>query len=141
MPPRFPAEILAKYPHMAPLDVPVWEKFLIQHGPEFTGFDYDVRVGKGITPAADLPEPYRSDAIMLSQKRIDVVGYRPSGIWIIEVKPQASIAALGQVLTYTELFIATRRHDLPVTPIVVCESIDTDMAEIFKSKAIQLVLV
>ena len=139
--PRFLPELLAKYPHMAPQDVPIWTRFLASYGPRFTGIDYDVRVGKGITPPADLPEPYASDAILLTQKRIDAVGYTPTAIWVIEVKPEASISALGQILTYTDLFRASRKPDHPVLSVIVCETIDADILPIFKRQGITLLTV
>jgi hypothetical protein len=141
MSPRFQPELLAKYPHMAPQDVPVWERFLATEAARFTGIDYDVRVGQGITPSPETDPAIARDAVLLTQKRIDAVTFGPDEIWIIEVKPEASISALGQLLTYTDLFIASRKPDLPVRSVLICETIDRDMAQIFKKHNITVIQV
>lgn len=139
--PRFSPEILSKYPHMSPLDIPVWETFLKEQGNLFTAFDYDVRVGTGIDPGPSYDDATRRDAILLTQKRIDAVGFREGEIWVIEVKPQASIGALGQLITYTELFIAYKKPDLPVRSIVVCNTVDPEVRDIFKTHGITVIQV
>ena len=139
--PRFSPEILSKYPHMAPQDIPVWEAFLREQASQFTAFDYDVRVGKGIDPGPTYNDETRQDAILLTQKRIDAVGFRDNEVWIIEVKPQASISALGQLLTYTELFIAYKKPDLTVRSVVVCNSVDQEVRDIFKKHNITVIQV
>jgi hypothetical protein len=139
--PRFSPEILAKYPHMAPQDIPVWELFLREQGKDFTGFDYDVRVGTGTDPGEDYDASTRKDAILLTQKRIDAIGFKDNEIWIIEVKPQASISALGQILTYTDLFLAHKKPILPVRSVVVCSAIDPEVRDTFKKNNVTLIQV
>ena len=36
-----------KYPHLLPVDVPVWERFLSLFGDMYKSIDYDIRVGHG----------------------------------------------------------------------------------------------
>ncbi len=42
---RFPFKILAKYPHMKPEDIAVWERFINKNPGYFDTVDYDVHLG------------------------------------------------------------------------------------------------
>ena len=102
--PLFPPEKLVRYPHLMVGDVEIWERYLELHAKEWTGFRYDVRVGEGIELPKSQPEYIRGMALALTEKRIDVVGEKGNDVWIIEVKPNAMLSAVGQVLSYQVLF-------------------------------------
>lgn len=119
--PIFAPEKLRRYPHMFPLDISIWERFLEKVGSEYTGFDYDVKVGTGSTPLENTPPEYARMQDILSKFRIDVVGYKPSQIEIMEVKPEASTVAIGQVLTYLELYKRDAQPTLPVIGVIITD--------------------
>lgn len=102
--PRFGNEKLRKYPHMFPNDIEIWERFLDKYGELYTGFDYDIKVGSGSLQAPDLTPNYARMQDILSKYRIDCVGYKGSSTYIIEVKPEASTVAIGQIIAYTNLY-------------------------------------
>lgn len=102
--PLFPPEKLVRYPHLMVQDVLIWERYLEQHATEWIGFRYDVRVGEGIELPESEPEYIRGMALALTEKRIDVLGEKGNEVWIIEVKPNAMLSAVGQVLSYQVLF-------------------------------------
>ncbi len=89
---------------MAVNDVPIWERWLELHASEFEGFDYDVRVGRGRNAPASFSPEFRKDITDLTQMRIDAVAVQSGLIDIIEVKQNAGASAIGQVLTYKELY-------------------------------------
>jgi len=101
------------YTHLLGADVPIWERFLEKFADDFTSFEYDVHVGNGITAPEDWPEEYRRMTKILSQKRIDVVAHKETELWIIEIKKEAGLGALGQVLGYILLhqqdFVTTKK--------------------------------
>ena len=113
--PSFDPIKLRKYPHMFVHDIAIWERFLDEHGKDFTGFSYDIKVGTGTTLPKKTPEEYRRMADILSRYRIDAVGFKANQIEIIEVKPEASTVAIGQVITYVDLY---RRDYNPTVTIV-----------------------
>ena len=123
---------MAKYPHLLPNERRIWEKFLELMGKKWERFEYDVRVGKGIDPGPKVPEPWRSLAIKLTQKRIDVVGYAEDGIWLFEVKPDASLGALGQVLAYKYLYMRDKQPTEPVHVAIVTNRTFPDEKEIYR---------
>ena len=70
---RFPYKHLAKYPHMQPEDVNVWD-FFVETTPDFfETCDYDVTVGEGAKQNPEHPENIQYDGKILTQKKIDVV--------------------------------------------------------------------
>lgn len=123
----FPPDYRGKYPHMFPLDVAVWERFLDQYGSEYTGFQYDIMVGKKCRMFPRWEESYRRDAEVLSKLRIDVVGIKPSSLDIIEVKPRGNMASVGQILTYLEHYMADYGPSVPVRGLLVCGDIDQNI--------------
>jgi hypothetical protein len=139
--PRFPPELLKKYPQMSPDDVPIWSDFLLQYASNYLGFDYNVRVGEGTTPVATTDTELIKWTKILTQKRIDAVGYKTNSIEIFEVKPRAGITALGQVISYLALYRETFNPTLPITGTVVCDVQDPDLADIYARHGIKVVRV
>jgi len=130
-----------KYPHMMPLEVPIWDRFLASTDLSFVRIDYDVHVGRGapIRPEYSPGEIRQVHAI--TRKRIDAVGYTPSVIWIFEVKPRAGHAAAGALQNYRRLFRLERRSPLPVRLAVVCERVEWDVLEWYRDLGISIFLV
>ena len=102
--PLFPPEKLVRYPHLMVSDVAIWERYLERYAKEWDGFRYDVRVGEGLILPDGQPGYIKAMALALTEKRIDVVGEKGQEVWIIEVKPNAMLSAVGQVLSYQVLF-------------------------------------
>jgi len=117
---------MAKYPHMLPNEVPIWEKFLSIWGDQFTDYRYDVHVGHGEDPGPDYPDPWRSLAIKLTQKRIDAVAKRDGVLYIFEVKPDAGLSALGQLKAYRVLYRETFGYRGPLRLAVVTTRLNRD---------------
>jgi hypothetical protein len=104
---KFAFDIQSHYPHMKPADVLIWEAFIRGNPGFFDSVDYDVPVGEGAPFLPESEEAFVSDYRLLTQKKIDVVGYRDNEVWLIEVKPNAGSKALGQILTYEKLYSKT----------------------------------
>ena len=138
---RFPPEKLAKYPHMSIDDIPVWEKFLEGYASYYESFDYDIRVGEGEEPLPSLEPKYQEMARALTQKRIDAIGYRDNEIWIFEVKPRAAISALGQIISYTDLYYLTHQPSETIIPAIICNSVDSDVRQLLELRKINIIIV
>ena len=135
-PPRFPSTRLVKYPHLLASDIPIWERFIDLHGPKFDGFDYDVHVGKGIEPPADVPPNIRNMAIHLTQKRIDAVGHQPGKLWLIEVKERPGVGAVGQIISYITLYRRQFNPQLKLIPAIVADIIEPDIRTVLADHSI-----
>lgn len=130
-----------KYPHLLPREVEIWERFLAQYGMMFSGFSYDVRVGEGIQVRPEWGDEIARMAKLLTQKRIDVVAYRPGEIWIIEIKPHAGLSALGQVIAYEDLYRTKYSPQEAIRKAIICETVDPDLPPLLAQRDIQLFLV
>ncbi len=96
-------------------------------GDNFLGFDYDVHVGAGLEPTPATRPNLQGMWLSLTQKRIDVVGYRGNEIWLIEIKDRPMTASVGQVLSYDVLYKKDFHPTLPVVLAVVAGIIEPDI--------------
>src|SRR5713101_2765542 len=106
---------------MAKRDVEVWTRFLNTYADRFFGFAYNVAMG-GVRP--ELPDftPQDADAWQYHNGlKIDACGYAMDSIWIIEVKPEAQVGALGAVLAYTMVADREQIFDRALKSVLVCE--------------------
>ena len=130
-----------KYPHMMPLEVPIWDRFLASTDIQFTRLIYDVHVGEG-APIPEYASPAEVTQIQaITRKRIDVVGWSQGSVWLFEVKSRAGQAAAGQLLNYKRLF---RREYRPLAPIrlaVVCERLEWDVEDYYRELGITVFIV
>ena len=139
-PRTFPPTQLSKFPRMSPQDIPLWRRFLTLHGKDYTRIEYDVRVGQGITTAPDIPEHLQADWIQLTQKRIDAVAHASNRIDIIEVKPRAATTALGQILTYINLYRDTFSPSKQLRAVVITDTITQDDFAVYERFNIAVVV-
>jgi hypothetical protein len=118
---------MTSLPGALPSETALVQTWLREHGGDYTGFDYNVRVGDGTPPPATMPEPWRSQALDNSRKIIDVVAYRGGGVVLLEAKGRINPDTVGQIYTYRVLW--TRQHpDLPVLDVGAIGAIlDADM--------------
>jgi len=120
-----------RYPHMSSSDCKIWSRALSLGLVCFDRYEYDVCLGG--KAAAKVPHEHELKPMWdsLCKKRIDVIGWTGKEATIIEVKPSAGFAALGQILGYAWLW--TREHPDVTTarPIIVCDYLDEDLPEFF----------
>ena len=138
---RFIFKKLAKYPHMKPADVEIWEQFIRAKRDFFDRVDYDFPVGDGadfLPTGEDTPEGRENK---LYQRKIDVVGYKGDAVTLIELKPLADTEALGQIITYGDLYAKERDTIFVVNLMVIAGKIMTEMKEIYARKNIAVIIV
>ena len=91
-------------PHMAPLDVLLWERCRSNFSAETLRWYFDVAVGEGSGIHAALPDPYALAYYRLTRKRIDAVA-ESADVWnLLELRPNAGLGALGAIQTYRSLW-------------------------------------
>lgn len=117
-----------RYTHMAKRDLAVWERFLDQVGAAFLGVAYDVAVG-GVVPGPEVPnEADRRMWQYSTALRIDAVLFAADLVHVVEVRPYATVSALGAALCYTLVLERERVTSLPLQAAIVCEGIQKDVA-------------
>ena len=113
--------------HMSKGDSYLWSKFLDKYPNLYYHYEYDVRVGQGVTLPGTSPEWLRKSARDLSRKRIDVVGHGIKTIAVIEVRVNAKANVLGDLIAYKFLYVNAASPQKPVIPILVTDSVDADL--------------
>lgn len=131
LPPGQQPVLRPHYPHMLQEDNSVWSKFLSSDADRISELWYDLKVGEPIFLSADATEMERKIANGVSRKRIDVVCHVEENYWVVEIKPLASMLAIGQALTYARLFALEYEVVGRVVPVIVCDYIDADLVDEF----------
>jgi hypothetical protein len=115
------------YPNMAKRDVEVWTRFLNRHAADFSGFAYDVGVGGLRVSLPDFSDDDADAWQYHTALKIDACGMTDTSVWVIEVKPEAQVGALGAVLAYTMVLDRERVFELPLQSVLVCEYVQPDV--------------
>lgn len=130
--------LLPWYPHMGPADAAIWARYVAANPKAFEAVAYDVPVGAGaefdVTAGGILGPGIKK----LYQRKIDVLGRTPSGLVLVEVKPRATTAALGQLRGYKTLF----ERDYPAESIagllIVTDSLMPEMEFLAQGEGVAL---
>jgi hypothetical protein len=130
-----------KYPHMLPADVEIWDRYLIDHITDYVRYDYDVHVGGSVEGLESWGAETIAMAHALAAKRIDVVGYRPGEICIFEVKPEAGVTAVGQLVMYEQLYQEDFHPEELVTCCLVCENVTPDERRVIERLGFKVLVV
>jgi len=130
-----------RFIHMMPADKVLWEKWLALYSQGWERYEYDVRIGEGITVSEEYPDWGKDLARLLTQKRIDVIAYRQGIPWIFEVKPQAGLGAYGQLLAYRELYRRHFNYAGPLELAIITDLLNPDERFIYEKAGIHVFLV
>lgn len=129
------------YPHMKPEDIAIWERFIDAHPDMFDWVQYDVVCGSDPDFIDEMDEKIGGDSWKLYQKKIDVLGIKDEQLTIIELKPKAGAAAVGQVKMYKKLF--THDYNPPIEPLIMIATNEAspDFREFAKDEGVEVVVV
>jgi hypothetical protein len=122
--------------HMSQQEKAIWLRWLQKGGTVYAPFQYDVRVGSGLQMPPGSTIYSVKAAYALTTKRIDVV-FMQNGIPVItEVKVRAGTTAVGELITYRDLYI---KGD-PGTPtpalLLITDSLQPDIAHVLEENGI-----
>lgn len=137
----FPAQLLGWYPHMARRDAAIWERYLRASADLWQGFAYDVAVGGMLIDATDEDPATLKGYQYSTAQRIDVVGNRGTEHWIIEVRSNARVGAVGAAIGYTLLAQKEPWTELPLVPAVCTDNISPDVRWVAEQLGVQLLIV
>lgn len=119
----------------------IWTKFLRGTELNFIRIDYDVHLGAGILPVPGEPSFMKVLKLAVTRKRADAVAETAEDLWLFEVKPRISMSALGQLITYFELYQAEYHPMKAVTLAAVGEREAPDIRPTFDLYAVNIILV
>ncbi len=130
-----------KYPHMNSQEAEVWTRFMNLNPGFFHTVDYDWRVGEGMVIPPGTTENIARMGKMISQKRIDVLGWNEEQPTIVEVKNRVGIQTLGQALGYQVLFKQEFPNIIEPRMMVVTAVIDKDDQDVLNAYKITVYVV
>lgn len=116
------------YQHLSPRDTALWDQFITRYPNEFELVWYDIPCG--CTPLDGQPndppwlERYATQTYC---KRIDVIAQAGSHFHIIELKPNAGMTALGQVIMYTHCLRDQVPKSYRLEPHIITDHADPDL--------------
>jgi hypothetical protein len=116
-----------QWPGMNPREIVVFNNWLLIHFNDYSGFDFNVRVGQGTDPGPTFSEDMRRQFIQNTQKRIDVLAWKDSNPTIIEVKDRAGLSSIGQIIGYSHLWKADNPAALVPLLLLVFNRTDNDV--------------
>lgn len=138
---KYPFKKLAKYPHLKPADILIWERFLEAHPDAYDSVQYDL--GIGLLPPFStvvLSETGGNDSELYLRK-IDVVGFKGGVIDIIEVKPHAGPSAVGQVEHNAFLYKNFVDKTSAPNPVLITDDFRADVLLFATSKGVKIIQV
>lgn len=127
------------YPHMAVADTAIWSRYIQRYPDAFKEAAYDVAVGAGAEFDTVVNPATGGDVKKLYQRKIDVVLRDGGGVILVEVKPRATTAAIGQITGYATLW----KRDFPDYPItqlvIVTDSIAPEMEFLAHDAGVEII--
>jgi len=114
-------------PHMLPPDIPVWYRFLKTWGHEFVALYYDCLLGGPYLSPEEEKDPIKKSWRYVNSKRPDAIAETRNEIWIIEVAANPGLRAMGQCIAYQALWLEDPKIAKLEVPVLVVETLDTDL--------------
>jgi len=153
----------ALYPAMNPAEILVWVQFLRLYEANYDTlpdswlayrktqpgaqpqpgdvFDYNVRLGTGRDPGAGFDDSVRKMAIMVTQFRMDAVGWQAGAPVIFEVKRDAGPPQVGQLISYAALWRKNAITPQPPAMVLVAADFKENALAAIQEHGIKLVTV
>jgi hypothetical protein len=126
------------YPGMPALESDLTRAWLRKYGYQYDRFGFNVLVGSGAEIQPGIDAVTAGQFKNLTRKRIDVAAYQGSLADLIEVKPRASMGAIGQLLGYRHLW----QEDYPLIAVrqllVLAQVADQDVIRAAAAQGIQV---
>lgn len=104
----------------------VLRDYLLEHIHEYDRLEFNVRVGRGLTPDPSHPASTQAQTTYNTQKRIDLLAWRGRQAVIIEAKTRVDPSCLGQILTYRQLWLEDNPDVTEPELVVIGRTSDDD---------------
>lgn len=116
------------YPNLREAETKIWNRFIEKYPDAYDEVIYNLHLGQAASIPAGTPPNLTRDFILLTQWKIDVVGFIKDQVDVIELKPYAGANAIGQVKTYLELYKGYIDPEAEPKPVIVTDQLRPDLA-------------
>lgn len=138
---RYPPTWSGNPPHMAPQDLPLWQRIREQFIPRVSAWYFDTAVGEGAAPPEESQDTFALAYQRLTRKRIDAVGDAVDVWLLIELRPNAGLGALGAIQTYRSLWERDPPDTRPVEAYLVSNRAEPDTIRTATNAGVRFILV
>ena len=122
-------------------DTAIWERFIEKFPEAYEEVIYNLHVGSG----AEIPEGtagnIATDFKLLTQFKIDVIGFMGDRLDIIEVKPHAGFSAMGQIKNYLALYRRDVNANAQLTGVLITDFERPDVVDMCREASIKYYVV
>lgn len=126
------------FKHMGPRDVALFAAFaLTEQARAFDKWQFDARVAQGRCPPSFIDPVQRNGMFLLTQLRIDAIGWQGHQPTLIEVKPETHLSAFGQIQAYEWFY--TREVGIVPRKMIISDACSDDMRTLYAAFNIDLV--
>lgn len=126
---------------MKPRDVAIWERLIAANPDAYDEVQYDLALGL-LPPFPTVVAPdTEGDDSELYLRKIDVVGFKGDRIDIIEVKPDAGPAAIGQVKHNAFLYKNFVDKNSTPRPVIITDKYSADTLIFAMSEGVKIIQV
>jgi len=127
--------------HLRPGEITLFRRFELLNPFPNAIYQFDFRLGYGITLDPAWPAWLQRMATSLTQRRVDLLAMLPDSTWILEIKVRAGPAAVGQLVTYKALYERDYGSSPPVYLGIIADRNSYDMLPAYEIYRIKLILV
>jgi hypothetical protein len=129
-----------QFPERTQRESALIKDFLSRHIHEYDHYSFSVRVGQGLAPDPTHLSGIQFNSAHSTKKRIDVVAWQGAQPFIFEVKFRANPAAIGQLLTYRQLWMEDNPSEPEPQLACIARYSDPDSMRVFAAAGITLYL-
>lgn len=124
------------------VDIYIWNKFISRFGEHISRWALEVPLDWGDEfGGREIPEQYKAMWQRLTQHKADCVIDFKGVIYVCEIKPRLTLAALGQAYFGWQLFLRRYRVDKPSKPAVICQTAPLSLLQIAAQNGITVFVV
>ena len=129
------------YDNLRENETEIWNRFIEKYPDAYDEVIYNLHLGEGAVIPTGTEENVARDFKLLTQYKVDVVGFNQNGVDIIEIKPYAGASAIGQVISYSELY--KKGVDPSATPnlVILTDQLRPDTEILAKTLNIKIIVV
>ena len=127
-------------PGMTLNETTIAQGWIKAHANDYDTVDFQVRIGTQQDPGPNFAPAIRQQAMIASQKRVDMVAKRGTTVALVELKIRANLGAMGQLLGYYTLWTAENPGLHRVKLICIAQTALVDAVELFHARGLTLEL-
>lgn len=131
---------LVQFPQMTVNESAIAHAWLMEHADEFDDVEFNRRVGNSLELGPEYDAATQRQAALLSQKRIDIIGFSGNAVTIVEVKLRISLSAMGQLMGYAVLWQAENPGTSEISMVAIGHDALIDVVEVLQAHGIAVEL-